>query len=317
VFFAEGFGTSEARKDENPMSTAPANFNGLPEDGLSKALVEREAVVKEQLQAAWQLHVARVQEELEAGWQNHVGVAVEGVLVNLQDSLRAEIDRQARDIAEAQAESVREAVLQESEGKLQEALLAAQIAAEEAQAASLQALREELEQDRSSALSTAEAVHHEQLQSLHKAIRRFEQAESREDVVAALLDGVTPYAQRAALLQLEGDMITGFHSSQQRSEGGEPISLEIPVEQAPALHNAKQSAEPLVAMRLDSEFSRELLEQMGEAVDEKIRVFPVVSRNGGACAARIGGRLLFFQCRICRDPHDQCGTSLEHRQREC
>lgn len=327
------------------MSTAPSNFGEMHEDTLSKSLLERESAIKERLQAAWQLHIARVQEELESGWQSHIGVAVEGVLVNLQDSLRAEMLESARKIAESQAESLRNTLADEADSRVREAIDSERAAAEQARAEEIAALRAELEQAREEAVARLEELrqseaarlaeeraeeaarlereraeeaarleqeraeeaarreeeraqelarleeerlneliqieeaHKQQLQALHKAVRRCEQAENREDVVAALLDGVAPYADRAVLLQLDGDMITGFHSTEQREQGAEPISLEIPVEQAPALHNAKQSGEPLVAMRLESEFSRELLEQMGEARDEKIRVFPVVSRN--------------------------------------
>lgn len=261
------------------MSTAPANFSEFHEDNLSKSLAERESAIKERLQAAWQLHIARVQEELESGWQSHIGVAVEGVLVNLQDSLRTEMQETARALAESQSAALRETLENEAESKLESALLSAQLAAEEAQAEVVASLRAEFEEEKRAELQKAEETLKQHLHSLHKAVRRCEQAENREDVVAALLDGVSLYAERAALLQLESDMITGFHGTEQRETGVEPISLEIPVEQAPALHNAKQSGEPLVAMRLESEFSRELLEQMGEALDEKIRVFPVMSRN--------------------------------------
>ncbi len=327
------------------MSTAPSNFGELHEDSLSKSLLERESAIKERLQAAWQLHIARVQEELESGWQSHIGVAVEGVLVNLQDSLRTEMLESARKIAETQAESLRSSLADEAEVRIQEAVERERAAAEEARLEEIAALRAELEQAREEAASRLEELRQEesarleqeraeeaarleqeraeeaarleeernqeiarlaeehaaeianieeerlnelirledlqkqQLQALHKAVRRSEQAENREDVVAALLDGVAPYADRAVLIQLEGDMITGFHSTEQREEDAEPVSLEIPVEQAPALHNAKQSGEPLVAMRLETEFSRELLSHIGEARDEKVRVFPVMSRN--------------------------------------
>lgn len=307
------------------MSTAPSNFTEFHEDNLSKSLLERESAIKERLQAAWQLHIARVQEELESGWQSHIGVAVEGVLVNLQDSLRAEMLDSARRIADSQADSLRQSLAAEAEDNLRAALEAERAAAEEnlqkaleaeraaaqetlqkalesertaaediwnesleaerasaeqARAAALQSLQEELEAARQQEIARLEDERKQQIQALHKAVRRCEQAESRDDVVAAILDGAALYAERAVLVQLEGDMITGFHSGEHREHGVEPISLEIPVEQAPALHNAKQSGEPLVAMRLASEFSRELLEQMGEARDEKLRVFPVVSRNG-------------------------------------
>ncbi len=330
------------------MSTAPSNFGERHEDTLSKQLLERESAIKERLQAAWQLHIARVQEELESGWQSHIGMAVEGVLVNLQDSLRAEMQESARKMADSQAEDLRHSLAIEADSRVQEALEQEREAMEQERQAVEQerqsllqahldevaSLRAELEKAREEAVARLEELRQEdtarllqeredevarlqrereeaearlteehtaamaqadeerlnemirleetqrvQLQGLHKAVRRCEQAENREDVVAAVLDGVVPYASRAVLLQLEGDMITGFHSTEHLAQGAEPIALEIPVEQAPALHNAKQSGEPLVAMRLESEFSRELLEQVGAALDEKIRVFPLVSRN--------------------------------------
>jgi hypothetical protein len=196
-------------------------------------------------------------------------------------ALRAELEK-AREEAVARVEELRQeeaaGLLRERDEQLAQALqeraeAEARLAEEHASA------MRQAEEERLNEMIRLEEIQRVQLQGLHKAVRRCEQAENREDVVAAVLDGVTPYVSRAVLLQLEGDMITGFHSTEHRAQGAEPIALELPVEQAPALHNAKQSGEPLVAMRLDSEFSHELLEQMGPAQDEKVRVFPMMSRN--------------------------------------
>jgi|GEM_PF-413078 len=257
------------------MSTAPVNLNDFPEDNLSKSLVERESAVKERLQAAWQLHIARVQEELESGWQSHIAVAVEGILVNLQDSLRQEMQESAKQLAESRLDEVRQVAEREMETALEEA----RQAADSAQAESLAELRESMDERYRQDLNLLEAGHRFQMQSLHKSVRRCEQAESREDVVAAVLDGVSPYAERALLLQVEGNMITSCHTSAPKEEGAELAILDIPVEQAPALNNAKQAAEPLVAMRIESEFSSAVLGQLGAALDEKLRVFPIVTRN--------------------------------------
>lgn len=266
---------SKVLKGTSAMSTAPVNLNDPREDNLLKSLAEREAAIKERLSAAWQLHIARVQEELEAGWQSHIGMAVEGVLVNLQDSLRGELQENARRIADSQLDELRRA----NEDEIRRAVDDARAAAEEAKAEALETVRAELAEQHRQELDRAQESFRQQMHSLHKAVRRAENAEGRDDVTAALLDGIAPYAERAVVLQLDGDMIVGICGVAANDDPYEMASLEIPVEQAPALHNAKQSAEPLVAMRLASEFSNEILNYLGEAVDEKIRVFPILSRG--------------------------------------
>ena len=257
------------------MSTAAANFNDPREDSLTKSLAEREAAMKERLSAAWQLHIARVQEELESGWQSHISMAVEGALLNLQDPLREEIQESARRMADSQTEELRRA----HEDEIQHVLEESKQGAEEEKLQAIETLRAELGEHHRVELEQAHESFRQQMQSLHKAVRRSENAEGRDDVIAALLDGVTPYAERAVLLQLDGDMIVGVCGVAGSEDPYEMHSLEIPVERAPALHNAKQSGEPLVAMRLESEFSSEILGYLGEAADEKIRVFPVISRG--------------------------------------
>lgn len=257
------------------MSTAAANFNDPREDSLTKSLAEREAVIKERLSAAWQLHIARVQEELESGWQSHISMAVEGALLNLQDPLREEIQEAARRMADSQTEELRRT----SEDDIRNAVEESKQSSEEEKHQALETLRAEIAEQHRVELEQAQEGFRQQMQSLHKAVRRAENSEGRDDVVAALLDGVTPYAEHAVLLQLDGDMISGVCGVTGSEDPYEMHSLEIPVEQAPALHNAKQSGEPLVAMRLDSEFSSEILGYLGEAADEKIRVFPITSRG--------------------------------------
>jgi hypothetical protein len=257
------------------MSTAAVNLNDPREDSLTKSLVEREAAMKERLAAAWQLHIARVQEELESGWQSHIAMAVEGALLNLQEPLRAEVQETARRIADAQVDEVRRS----HEDELRHALEDARAEAEEDRQQALETLRAELAEQHRLELERAQEGFRQQMQALHKAVRRTENSEGRDDVIAALLDGIGPYADRALLMQLDGDMITGVCGVPGNEDPYEPVSVEIPVEQAPALHNAKQSAEPLVAMRLESEFSSAILGYLGDAADEKIRVFPVLSRG--------------------------------------
>ena len=140
-------------------------------------------------------------------------------------------------------------------------------------------MRAELSEQHRLELERAQEAFRQQMQALHKAVRRTENSEGRDDVIHALLDGIAPYADRAIQLQLDGDMITGICGVPGNEDPYELVSVEIPVEQAPALHNAKQSAEPLVAMRLESEFSSSILGYLGEAADEKIRVFPLQSRG--------------------------------------
>jgi hypothetical protein len=257
------------------MGTAPIDSREFFEDRLGKSLAERESIIKDKLQAAWQIHVARVQEELESGWQNHIGVAIEGVLGGLKDCLRDDIQQVARQLSAGKDDEALRSEIEALRAELGEA----RTTAEQEKAAALESLRTELEAESRGEIARRERAQKQRMQSLHKAVRRSEQAETRDDVVAALLDGVAPYVERAMLLQIDGNMITASYSRAQDGEGAVRTQFELPVEQAPALHNAKQAAEPLVAMRIPSEFSQDVLSRMGDARDEKLRIFPIISRK--------------------------------------
>jgi hypothetical protein len=85
------------------MENAPTGAAPSP---LEQALEETRAAAREQLTAAWQLHVERVEEQLHAGWREHVGQVVEERFAELAARLAEEFDR-----AEAERRAALEALL--------------------------------------------------------------------------------------------------------------------------------------------------------------------------------------------------------------
>ena len=60
---------------------------------LEQALEETGSAAREQLSAAWQLHVERIEEQLHSGWRDHVGQVFEERFAELSARLADEFDR--------------------------------------------------------------------------------------------------------------------------------------------------------------------------------------------------------------------------------
>ncbi|MGH9630656.1 MAG: hypothetical protein ACRD7E_20275 [Bryobacteraceae bacterium] len=74
--------------------------------GLTAAIAEAEAVAREQVAAAWQLHIDRVREQLEAGWREQIEHIFEGRFAEIQGRMNAEFDRVVSESSRERAEKV-------------------------------------------------------------------------------------------------------------------------------------------------------------------------------------------------------------------
>ncbi len=54
-------------------------------------------MAREQLEAAWEIHIARVEKKLEQGWRKHLERIFEERFAQLTDSVGAEVERRVED----------------------------------------------------------------------------------------------------------------------------------------------------------------------------------------------------------------------------
>lgn len=71
---------------------------------LKAAIAEAEAVAREQVAAAWQLHIDRVREQLEAGWREQVDHIFQGSFAEIQRRLNEEFECAVSGSSREQAE---------------------------------------------------------------------------------------------------------------------------------------------------------------------------------------------------------------------
>jgi hypothetical protein len=97
---------------DNPQPAASS------ESSLSQTLHEQRAAALEQIEAAWQLHIARVEEQLSAGWRQH--------LAHVADERFQEISRRVEEAFAAQLEArlaeLRSALRREQADRLNQSL---------------------------------------------------------------------------------------------------------------------------------------------------------------------------------------------------
>jgi hypothetical protein len=83
--------------DQNPTLPEP----GAAPEPVRDLLAEQRELARDQIAAAWQLHIERIQEQLEAGWRDQVGRALEERFAAMGAALEAEVGRR---VAESLAE---------------------------------------------------------------------------------------------------------------------------------------------------------------------------------------------------------------------
>ncbi|MBM3737565.1 MAG: hypothetical protein FJW39_17430 [Acidobacteria bacterium] len=183
---------------------------------------------REQLAAAWQLHISRVEDELRSRWGAHLEALLNERFIELSQKMVPGVE--------------------------------ASVAAR---------LKDEVE-----AASTIErrATIRKVSEHLNLAARRLRSAERQEEWSAAIIDAALGFCDRAAVFSVQGAMLRLERCSQ-------PIGAwEAPLSDAPALAQAVETLEPLVAAYSPSQLSPALADALGQLA-AKLYVFPVISQN--------------------------------------
>jgi hypothetical protein len=79
----------------------------VPRDEFDELLRAELGMVREQVEAAWQLHVERVKEQLDAAWREHVGKALEDRAGAMGEAVRREVERRVTDTVQTQIDGLR------------------------------------------------------------------------------------------------------------------------------------------------------------------------------------------------------------------
>lgn len=87
-----------------PVSTLPAGASSADRTAR-QTLEEVRATAREQLEAAFQLHVARVEEELAKGWHEHIALAIEERFAEIARFLELEAERAEARVAAGREEA--------------------------------------------------------------------------------------------------------------------------------------------------------------------------------------------------------------------
>ncbi len=116
--------------------------------------------------------------------------------------------------------------------------------------------------------------------ALAEAARRLRRAENRAEWSAALLEAAALFCRRAIVLTARGDTVEvadalGFDGEQRRRWAG----LRIPPADAPAVAQALESGEPVVAEPSGAELSESLGAILGEEEAARAWLFPIMAQE--------------------------------------
>lgn len=191
-------------------------------------LDELRARTREQLEAAWQLHVDRVEQELAKGWREQIEAVLDERLAALTQAVETLVEQRVA----ARLDSVR--------------LSGGRVATE----------------------------------TLSLASRHISQSENPSEWAGALVDSAAVFCGGVALFRLVDEKLR-----LERASGLPALPLEVPLSYAPALRQAIESREPIVASHSAGELSAEIAALGPAPPDGKMAVFPIV------CQARAVGAL--------------------------
>jgi hypothetical protein len=113
---------------------------------------------------------------------------------------------------------------------------------------------------------------------LNQTARRLRQSENDGELNGALVDAASGYAGRSVLFAVDGESLKvasarGFDDEVEAAL----FRTEVPMASAPALANAVESLDTVVAMHTPGELSERLVGLLGEAPDNRAFLFPVIS----------------------------------------
>lgn len=109
---------------------------------------------------------------------------------------------------------------------------------------------------------------------VNQAARRLYQAETIEQWRSALLDGAMPFSQVAMVFR-----IAGKQAVLENARGVEAGECEVELQAAPALENAVESKDTVVAVRTSSEFSESIANLIPGSMGAKVYLFPIVVQD--------------------------------------
>jgi hypothetical protein len=124
---------------------------------------------------------------------------------------------------------------------------------------------------RDSITAAGRSASRELSERVNQAARRLHQAETIEQWRSALLDGAMPFSQVAMVFR-----VSGRQAVLETSRGVDAGELEVDLQSAPALENAVESKDTVVAVRTSSEFSETIANLIPETMGAKVYLFPIV-----------------------------------------
>lgn len=183
-------------------------------------LEEARESAREQISAAWQLHIEKIQDLLEVDWRSSIDQILEERFAELERSISAEADKRA--------------------------------------------------------YVYASLARREMSDQMSLAVRRLRQFESEAQWCMALLDGAIGFCSRTALFHA-GTQAFRFLADRGPEPSGPRPDVEIPIEAAPALFGAIESADTVVTIRVASEISEPVANYFGEDPNQRVHIFPVAT----------------------------------------
>jgi len=195
--------------------------------------------------------------------------AISGALAD-KDSFVAET------LAEQKAEFA--TALQSREAEYQAALESKNKELEEALGAKESEFSHKYEQvalrARDAITAAGRAASRELSERVNQAARRLYQAETLEQWRSALLDGAMPFSQVAMVFR-----VSGKQAVLENARGVEVSECEVELQLAPALENAVESKDTVVAVRTSSEFSESIANLIPGTMGAKVYLFPIVVQD--------------------------------------
>lgn len=211
----------------DPVNDTPMHAEYVPD--LTQAVSDAGTLAREQVQAAWQLHLEKVREQLESGWL---------------ETLQQIYAERFHEVEERLRERYNEALQ----------LRAQQLANEQLEPARAQASAESRAEARSQAWGEATRA---SIEKLNNVARRLRMASSRDEVKATLISSASEFSPSAVVLE----------------------ESELDLTSAPALANALESKDTVVAEATAGELSEAVLQQLRAPENSRVFLIPLVAHD--------------------------------------
>lgn len=195
---------------------------------VRSSLDQARSQARDQLAAAWQLHITRVEDELKSRWGAHLETLLNERFSELTHRLTADLEESFKQRLKDEVEAVR------------------------------------ADERRSAIRAVSE--------HLNAAARRLRTVERQDQWTSTLTEAALGFCERATVFSVQGSTLRLEHCSQPTG------SWEAPLSEAPAIQQAVESLEPMVAAYSPSQISPSLASMLGQ-VAPRLYVFPVTSQG--------------------------------------